>query len=38
MKLSFSFRYGVAGIYKDRNDPVVHIYIPFTRLTIGHRR
>jgi hypothetical protein len=35
MKLSFSFRYGVIGIYKDRSKPVVHLYVPFVRLTIG---
>ena len=29
-----SWRYGVVGIYKDREKPIVHAYVPFVRLTI----
>lgn len=38
MKVDFSFRYGVMGIYRDRKDPVVLVYpLPFVRVTIGRR-
>jgi len=34
--LSFSWRYGVVGVYKDRTPGVVHVYpLPFVRLTFG---
>jgi len=40
--LDYSRRYGVIGIYKDRDLRVVRIYpVPFVRLSIGvrdHRR
>ena len=36
MKLDFSIRYGIMGIYKDRDHPVVRIYpLPFIRITLG---
>jgi hypothetical protein len=39
MTVEFSFRYGVVGVYKDRNSPVVRWYpVPFIRLTFGAAR
>lgn len=36
MKINFSVRYGVMGIYKDQEFPVVRIYpVPFVRITVG---
>jgi hypothetical protein len=36
MTIEFSFRYGVWGIYKDRDKPIVRIYpLPFIRITLG---
>lgn len=36
MKAEFSFRYGVAGVYKDRGLPVWRIYpLPFVRISLG---
>jgi hypothetical protein len=33
--LSFSWRYGVIGVYKDRELPLVHIYpLPFVRVSV----
>ena len=33
--LEFSWRYGVMGVYKDRERPIVRVYpLPFIRLTI----
>lgn len=38
-KISFSWRYGVMGIYKDRESGAVHIYpVPFVRVTFGGYR
>lgn len=38
MKLEFSLRYGVLGIYKDRAEPVVRVYpVPFLRLTVRYK-
>jgi hypothetical protein len=35
MKVEFSWRYGVVGIYKDRDTPAVRIYpLPFVRITV----
>jgi hypothetical protein len=34
--VEFSLRYGVLGIYKDRDKPIVRIYpLPFIRVTVG---
>jgi hypothetical protein len=39
MTIEFSFRYGVIGVYFDRNGRTVRIYpVPFVRVTIGGRR
>jgi hypothetical protein len=39
MKVEFSLRYGVVGIYRDRTGPVYRIYpLPFVRISIGGRR
>lgn len=36
MKLEFSLRYGVMGVYKDRDTNAVRVYpLPFIRVTIG---
>jgi hypothetical protein len=33
--LRFSWRYGVIGIYRDRELPLVHVYpLPFVRISI----
>lgn len=35
MKFSASFRYGVIGVYKDREPFIWHVYpVPFIRITI----
>lgn len=35
-RIEFSWRYGVVGVYKDHDWPVVRIYpIPFVRISIG---
>jgi hypothetical protein len=37
--MEFSFRYGVIGIYKDRDEPIWRIYpFPFIRISIGSKR
>jgi hypothetical protein len=34
-EVSFSWRYGVVGVYKDREKPIVRIYpLPFVRITL----
>jgi hypothetical protein len=34
--IDFSFRYGVIGIYKDRDKPITRIYlIPFVRISVS---
>lgn len=39
MKIEWSFRYGVLGIYKDRDRPIYRWYpLPFVRLTINLER
>lgn len=36
MKIGFSWRYGVWGVYKDRDRPLVRVYpVPFVRITLG---
>lgn len=36
MKIEFSWRYGVIGVYKDRNPGVWRVYpVPFIRVTLG---
>ena len=36
MKIAFSLRYGVVGIYVDRNGSTVHVYpLPFIRVTLA---
>jgi hypothetical protein len=36
LKIEFSFRYGVIGIYRDRNQPIVRVYpVPFMRITFA---
>lgn len=36
MVITFSLRYGVIGIYKDRERHLWHIYpLPFVRLSLG---
>lgn len=36
VKIEFSFRYGVLGIYKDRGKPTVRVYpVPFIRISLG---
>ena len=35
MKIEFSLRYGVMGIYKDRDLPIWRVYpVPFIRITL----
>jgi hypothetical protein len=39
VRLDWSLRYGVIGIYKDRDYPLVHIYpVPFVRISLGSKR
>jgi hypothetical protein len=39
VKVEFSWRYGVMGIYKDRDEPIVRIYpVPSVRITLGSAR
>ena len=35
IKLDFSPRYWVVGLYRDRNYPRVRLYLPLVRLSIG---
>jgi hypothetical protein len=36
VKIEFSLRYGVVGIYVDRDEPIVRVYpMPFVRVTFG---
>jgi hypothetical protein len=38
VRIEFSFRYGVMGIYKDRDNPTVRVYpLPFVRITLGRK-
>lgn len=38
MKIEFSWRYGVIGVYKDRDLQVIRVYpLPFIRITIGEQ-
>jgi hypothetical protein len=39
MKIEFSFRYGVMGVYIDRTGTAIRFYpIPFVRITFGDDR
>jgi hypothetical protein len=36
MKIEFSFRYAVLGVYKDRDAAVWRVYpLPFVRISLG---
>ena len=36
MKIEFSWRYGVMGVYRDRDEPIWRVYpVPFVRITVG---
>lgn len=35
INLTCSPRYLVVGAYKDRRHPMIRIYVPFVRLTVG---
>lgn len=37
VKVQFSWRYGVIGVYRDREEPIWRFYIPFVRLSIGEQ-
>lgn len=39
MKIEFSWRYAVMGVYLDRDQSTVRVYpFPFVRITIGNAR
>lgn len=38
MRLEFSLRYGVVGVYKDRDRAIWRFYIPFVRVSVSRSR